>query len=186
MVDFSILISMPYLKQWNKNFSVFSQIFPPQKAALFLSWNALPLFIHFFPMILVSLIVTRYHRKNWRKFLSVLYVGWHPGSRVFLKSETLWLCLEQALILGNPVLLGCNPTQKAIQSNLSCLWKEAPMWRHWTRANQLTMLDGWCVDRKHFFIEFLSGTNHPRTPTYLIVTYSLTYLLRYVIIIYIP
>jgi hypothetical protein len=60
------------------------------------------------------------------------------------------------------------------------------MWRYWTRANQLTMEDGWCLDRKHFFIEFLSGTNHPRTPTYLIVTYSLTYLFRYVVIIYIP
>ncbi len=99
---------MTYLKRWNKNFSVFSRIFPPQKAVPFLLWNALPLFIQFFPMILGKLTKISFGALCW-----VLYVGQHPGSRVFLESAPLWLCLEQALIWGKPLLLGCYPTQKS-------------------------------------------------------------------------
>ncbi len=149
----------------------------------FLSFCEMPcLFLfNFFPWFLA----------NWQKFLLVLYAGCFMlgntlGAGCSWNQHPFGSALNRRLFGENPCSLGVTLHKKAIQSNLSCSWKEAPMWRHWTRANQLTMEDGWCLDRKHFFIEFLSSTNHPRTPTYLIVTYSLTYLFRYVVIIYIP
>jgi len=50
-----------------------------------------------------------------------------------------------------------------------------------TSTHHSRLYDGWCVNRKHFFIVFLSihsgllCSNHPNTFTYLITTKCLTY-----------
>jgi hypothetical protein len=119
--------------------------------------------------------------------LGALLLGNTQGAGCSWNQRPFGSALNRRLFCENTPLLGCYPTQKSNSKQFVLLMEGGTyVETNWTRANQLTLQDGWCVDRKHFFIEFLSGTNHPRTPTYLIVTYSLTYLLRYVVIIYIP
>ncbi len=99
MVNFSNLISMTYLKQWNKKFSVVSRIFPPQKAARFFLWNAFPLYIHFIPMILGSLIFTRYiMEKIDKKFFPCFMLGNTQGAGCSWNQHPFGFALNRRLL----------------------------------------------------------------------------------------